>query len=92
MFNTLGLAPLSPASGNYTLGSPLFARVELAVGGATPLVISAVNQAPENIYVAGVTWNGVAVAGVEVRYADLMQGGTLEFTMSATMVGEKREL
>ena len=88
VFNTLGLAPLSPASGMYHLGSPLFARVELAIDGAAgPLIISAVNQGPENVYVAGVTWNGVAVDGVTVPYAALMEGGTLEFSMSSTMAG-----
>jgi putative alpha-1,2-mannosidase len=88
MFNTIGLAPLSPASGVYHLGSPLFARVELTLdGAAAPLVVSAVNQAPANVYVAGVTWNGAPVDGVAVPYAALMQGGTLEFTMSATMAG-----
>ena len=85
IFNTLGLAPLSPASGVYNLGAPLFARVELAVAPGVLLVITAVNQAPGNVYVAGVTWNGAPVTGVTIPYADLMAGGTLEFTMSATM-------
>lgn len=84
IFNVLGLSPLSPASGNYTLGSPMFARVELDVGGGAPLVISAANQAPANVYVAGVAWRGAPVAGVTVPYAELMEGGELAFTMSAT--------
>lgn len=96
IFNTLGLSPLSPASGMYHLGSPLFARVELAIDGAAgPLVISAVNQGPDNVYVSGVTWNGKAVTGVSVPYADLMLGGTLEFTMSPSMAKDsvaRREL
>ena len=37
MLNALGLYPLSPASGNYTLGSPVFARVEIPVGGGATL-------------------------------------------------------
>jgi putative alpha-1,2-mannosidase len=84
VFNALGLYPLSPSSGNYTLGSPLFARVEIPVSSGATLVISALNQAPANVYVSAATWNGAAIAGVTVAYADLMAGGTLEFTMSAT--------
>ena len=80
----LGLYPLSPASGNYTLGSPVFARVEIPVGGGATLVVSALNQAPANVYVQGVTWKGQPVSGVSVPYAALMQGGELVFTMAAT--------
>jgi putative alpha-1,2-mannosidase len=83
VFNALGLYPLSPASGNYTLGSPIFARVEIPVDGGATLAITAVNQGPNNVYVTGVTWNGASVAGVTVPYAALMQGGTLQFTMAA---------
>jgi putative alpha-1,2-mannosidase len=80
--NVLGLYPLSPASGDYILGSPLFANVTITIDGAArPLVISAVNQGPSNAYVQGATWNGAPVSGVYVSYADLMAGGVLEFTM-----------
>jgi putative alpha-1,2-mannosidase len=86
IFNALGLYPLSPASGNYTIGSPIFARVDIPIGnsGAATLVITATNQGPDNIYVAGVTWQGVPLTGVTISYAELMNGGTLAFTMSAT--------
>lgn len=84
IFNQIGLYPISPASGQFILGSPLFASVSLDVGAAQPLTITAVNQAPNNVYVTGVTWNGAAVSGVYVAYSDLMMGGALQFTMSAT--------
>ena len=82
ILNALGIYPLSPASGDYVLGSPLFGKVTLAIDGAAqPLTISALNQAPANVYVQAVTWNGAPVAGVSVPYAALIQGGTLQFTM-----------
>ena len=84
IFNVLGMYPLSPSSGEYVLGSPLFGSVSIDVNATRPLVISALNQAPENVYVTGVTWNGAPVSGVSVKYSDLMAGGTLQFTMSAT--------
>ena len=84
LLNVIGLYPLSPASGVYHVGSPLFANVTIAIDGAAqPLVIAAVNQAPGNVYVQALTWNGAPVTGVTVPYASLMQGGTLLFTMSA---------
>jgi putative alpha-1,2-mannosidase len=83
IFNAIGLYPISPASGKFILGSPLFGSVSIDVGAAQPLVISTVNQGPNNVYVTGATWNGAAVDGVFVAYSDLMQGGTLEFTLAA---------
>ena len=89
IFNAIGLYPIAPASGQFILGSPLFGSVSIDVGAAQPLVITAVNQAAANVYVTGATWNGAAISGVYVSYSDLMQGGTLEFTMAAapTAVG-----
>ena len=85
VLNAIGLYPLSPASGDLVLGSPLFATVVVALDGAArPLTIRAVNQGPSNVYVTGVTWNGAPVTGVAVPHAALVQGGDLVFTMSPT--------
>lgn len=82
VMNMLGIYPLSPASGQYVLGSPQFANVTMSVPGASiPLRIVARNQGPSNLYVQALTWNGVPVQGVHVAYRELMQGGTLEFTL-----------
>ena len=83
IFNMLGLYPLSPASTSYVIGSPLFANVTLDVGAARPIYVTAANQAPDNVYVQALTWNGKPVAGVSMEYADLMQGGELHFTMGS---------
>merc|ERR1739845_180774 len=57
IMNMLGIYPLSPASGNYVIGSPMFANVTLAVPGAPrPLTITAKNQSPSHVYVQGLTW------------------------------------
>ena len=87
ILNALGLYPLSPASGDFVLGSPLFANVSVALDGAAgpraPLVITAADQSPAHVHVGGVTWQGAAVAGVYVPYASLIEGGTLQFAMEA---------
>ena len=81
ILNSLGLYPLAPASGNYLLGSPLFANVTIDVGNGQMLNIIAKGQSPLNTAVAAVRMNGMPVAGVNVAYADLMRGGVLEFDM-----------
>ena len=77
----LGFYPVSPSSCNYTIGSPIFAKVTIDTGGNKPFIISAKNQSPENVYVQSLTWNGAAVTGTQIAYSDMMEGGTLEFTM-----------
>mmetsp|Transcript_115375 Transcript_115375/g.230032 ORF Transcript_115375/g.230032 Transcript_115375/m.230032 type:complete len:804 (-) Transcript_115375:257-2668(-) len=90
IMNMLGIYPLSPASGNYVLGSPMFAKTTIKVPGAsTPITIIATNQSPENVYVLGVTWNGKPLDGIELKYSDLVVGGTLEFTMGSAPASVK---
>merc|ERR1712187_1003429 len=82
IMNMLGIYPLSPASGNYVVGSPMFAKATIAIAGATePLTISAKNQSRRNVYVHGLTWRGKSVNVIELTYSDLMSGGILEFSM-----------
>lgn len=89
IMNMLGIYPLNPAGGNYTIGSPMFAKATIkSPGTSQPLTIIAKNQSPENVYVQGLTFNGKPVDGVELRHADLMAGGTLEFTMGPKPVDE----
>jgi hypothetical protein len=67
VMNMLGFYPVSPSSGNYTVGSPLFAQVTIDTGGAKPLIIRAKNQHPKNMYVQGLQWNGKDVMGTEIQ-------------------------
>ena len=83
ILNSIGLYPLSPASGDYTLGSPLFGNVSVAVGGGRTLSVVAHAQSPAHTAVAAARWNGVALPGVTVAYKDIMLGGLLEFFMVA---------
>ena len=141
VMNMLGFYPVSPASGAYTIGSPMFASATLQTGAGTALKIVAKNQSPTNVYVQSLTWNGCArthththththrlhaclsigiptcacsvpllilrtvtggvwgtlraeaccccrrcrapFTGTEIKYSDMMAGGTLEFTMGS---------
>lgn len=82
VFSALGFFPMSPCSGQYQIGSPIFSRVEVSVGdGAGTLVVTAENNAPENIYVQSVTLNGEALNVPWFNHSDIPQGGTIEFIM-----------
>ena len=60
----------------------MFKRVTIDTG-AKPFIISAKNQSPDNLYVQSLTWNGQPFSGTEISYENMMEGGTLEFTMGS---------
>lgn len=83
LFTALGFYPLNPASGEYLIGSPLFARMTLKVAGGKAFVVSAVNNSATNVYIQSATLNGKALTIPVIRYSDLVGGGELRFVMGA---------
>ena len=85
VFSALGLYPVTPASGLYALGSPVFRRATLRLQpplGDGTLVISAEDASPQNVYVQSVDLDGTAVVEPFVRHADLVTGhAVLRFRM-----------
>jgi predicted alpha-1,2-mannosidase len=86
VFSALGFYPVDPVEAAYVLGSPLFERATLRVGDGKRLVIEAPGNRADTPYVAAVTWNGRPWSKSWISHAELVKGGTLRFTMSATPV------
>jgi putative alpha-1,2-mannosidase len=84
LLGVLGLYSLAPGTNDLLLGSPLFSHVSVSLQGGGSIEIVAVNNCPTCYYVASVSWNGQAITGNSVDYAQLMKGGTLQFTMTST--------
>jgi len=53
--------------------------VELTVGKGRKLIIEAKRQSASSIYIQSVAWNGIAVKGLSVEHAKLVEGGRLTF-------------
>ncbi len=84
VFSALGFYPVTPAVGEYAIGSPLFRHVTLAMPGGKTLTIEAENNGPENVYIQSVTLNGQPHDKTYLTHAALSQGGTLKFVMGPT--------
>ena len=94
LFSALGFYPVDPVSATYVLGSPLFDRATVQVGGGRKLIVEARGNAPDRPYVRAVTWNGRPWTKSWIAHADLVKGGRLVFDMSATpnkAFGQRRE-
>src|SRR3546814_19794951 len=77
----LGFYPVTPAVGEYAIGSPLFQGVTLTMPNGKTLTIEAENNGPENVYIQSVTLNGQPHARTFLTHEALSQGGTLTFVM-----------
>jgi predicted alpha-1,2-mannosidase len=80
VFGAIGLYPVTPASGIYALGSPLFDEVVLHLTpplGSGTFVVRARNQSPANVYVQSARLDGKPLAQPFLRHADLVRGDTV---------------
>ncbi|HTG55004.1 MAG TPA: glycoside hydrolase family 92 protein, partial [Niabella sp.] len=82
VFSSLGFYPVVPASGEYVLGSPQFAKVTLHLENGAKVKIQAKQQSGDAVYVNGLMLNGKEYPHNFLKFSDLLKGATLDFTMS----------
>ncbi len=81
VFSALGFYPVDPVSALYVFGSPLFDRVEVALGGGKTLRVVANGNGADRPYIQSVRWNGKPWTKNWIAHADLAKGGELVFEM-----------
>ena len=82
ILSALGLYPVTPASGEYMLGSPAIKSAVLRLENGRTLRIDAENQSEQNVYVSKVTVNGRELERNFLSYRDIADGGKIVFFMS----------
>lgn len=80
IFDVKGFTDLRPI---IQFGSPQFNKATIKLGTGNQLIIEAVNNSKENIYVQQLTFNGKKVDNCWMYRDELMQGGKLVFTMGS---------
>lgn len=81
VFSALGFYPVTPAVGQYAIGSPLFRTVRMTMPSGKILTIEAQDNTPENVYIQSVSLNGRPHDKAWFSREQLQQGGTLRFVM-----------
>lgn len=84
VFSALGFYPVTPANTQYVTGTPLFKKAEINFENGNKLTINAPQSTDANKYVSSVTLNGKAYNKNYFNHFDLLKGGTINITMSAT--------
>ncbi|WP_081861386.1 GH92 family glycosyl hydrolase [Cellulomonas sp. HZM] len=83
LFSSLGFYPLSLASGQYTVGSPLFDKVVVDRGAHGKLTIDAPGNSKKNVYVSSLKVDGQAVDVPTIEQSAILDGNhTITFGMT----------
>jgi putative alpha-1,2-mannosidase len=83
VFSSLGFYPVTPGSGEYVFGSPLFDRAVLSLQNGKKLTIEAPGNQASNIYVRDIKLNGRRTGKNYINHSDILKGGKLIFTMAS---------
>jgi predicted alpha-1,2-mannosidase len=83
IFSALGFYPLQMGSPAYAIGSPLFKKATVDLGGGKKIVVNAPANSAKNVYVQGLKVNGKAYASTSLPHDLLAKGATLDFDMGA---------
>jgi len=84
VFSAMGFYPVTPAVDQYVIGAPLFKKVTLNLENGKTLTINAAKNNKENKYIESLTHNGKPYTRNWLSHLALLQGGVLNFEMSAT--------
>lgn len=81
VFSALGFYPVTPATDQYVIGSPLFKKATLSLANGKKFTITAENNSVENFYIQSTTLNGVNYTNNYINYKDIQNGGEFIFNL-----------
>jgi predicted alpha-1,2-mannosidase len=84
VWTALGIYPPAAGAPMLVVGTPLFPRAEIDLGGQTPFVIDAPGASAQTPYITAASLNGAALTRTWLSGAALQPGGRLQLTMSPT--------
>lgn len=83
IFSALGFYPVNPASGEYVIGTPMLEEAVIQLSGGKQFIVKAPRKKESDIYIRSMKLNGKKYTKTFITHQDLINGGTLEFVMSA---------
>jgi len=83
VFSAMGFYPVTPASDQYVLGTPLFKKLTLHLENGKQVIINAAASSETSKYVSSLRYNGMPYTKNWISHASLQKGAVLNFTMSA---------
>lgn len=84
LFSALGFYPVCPASNEYVIGSPLFRKMTVTLENGRRIEIAAPENSVRNRYISRITLNGKDHPKNFFTHEALMQGATINISLSDT--------
>lgn len=84
VFSALGFYPVTPATDQYVLGTPLFKKVTLSLENGKKITINAPENNEQNKYIQSVKFNGAGYSKNWLSHKKLTEGATIDFKMSVS--------
>lgn len=81
VFSSLGFYPVTPGVDEYVIGSPLFKKASIYLENGNRFEITAPENSRKNFYIQSASLNGTHYNKSYVKFEDIQNGGTLQFTM-----------
>ena len=81
VLSAMGFYPVTPGSGQYALGTPMFDEVILHQENGKSFTIKASNRTDKNLYVQRMVLNNKNYLPTYLKHSDIENGGTLLFEM-----------
>ncbi len=91
VFSAMGFYPVCPGSDQYAIGSPIFDRVEIDLGGGRTFAVAASNEMDDgdaigdgtHPYIHRARLNNRPYSKSFITHGDIVRGGVLELDMGA---------
>ncbi|HEX7583949.1 MAG TPA: GH92 family glycosyl hydrolase [Prolixibacteraceae bacterium] len=83
VFSAMGFYPVNPSELKYQFGSPIVQEAKIEVAPGKYFTMKAPQASLANKYIQDVKLNGQVLNRTFITHLEIMDGGTLEFTMGA---------
>jgi putative alpha-1,2-mannosidase len=82
VLNAMGFYSFSPGNTTYSIGRPIFDKVEINLPTGKKFIIRAKNNSNTNKYIQTTKLNGKEITTPFFNHEQLISGGSLEFKMN----------
>jgi predicted alpha-1,2-mannosidase len=84
VFSAMGFYPVTPATDQYVLGTPLFKKMTLTLENGKKVIINAPASSAANKYVSALQYNGKPYTNTWLSHSALQQGAVINVSLQAT--------
>ncbi|HEY0042822.1 MAG TPA: GH92 family glycosyl hydrolase [Flavisolibacter sp.] len=81
IFSSMGFYPVTPGSGEYAIGTPLFDEVTINLENGKKFIVKAARNRKSDYYVKSAALNGKPYKKSFLKHADLANGGFFSFSL-----------